>query len=152
LKGVAECAGATASELEPLLRVWHDASALGSQRFEEVQAAFAHAWDRVKYGAGDGPLARRLEEARKAPPPEALDYPEGSLRDAAALCWVLQREAGDRTFHVTTRALAEVLGYRSHNPAWQLICRLRRDGVIVLRQPARRGRAPEYSFRSADPE
>jgi hypothetical protein len=155
LKRVPEFAGAKADQLEPWVRWWFRHSDLGGKSFSEAWAAFVQGFDKVKWAAGDGPLARHLEQARIIPPPEALLYPEGKVRDTAALCWMLQREeckAGNQTFHLTTRDLADVLGYASHNPAWLIICRLLRDGIIVLRQPGRRGRAPEYSFRSADME
>ncbi len=155
LRGVPEFAGATADQLEPWVRWWVRHSDLGGKSFSEAWAAFVQGFDKVKWAAGDGPLARHLKEARAVPPPEALDYPEGQLRDTAALCWVLQRKernAGNQTFHLTTRDLADVLGYKSHNTAWLLLRRLMRDGIIVLREPGRRGHAPEYSFRSGDGE
>lgn len=132
LKAIPELADASAKDLEPYVRRWHELAKpiIRTQPLEETRIDFLRAWPRVKFPKGAEPIQAIFEAAKAVEPPAvALEYEQPELRLLVILCRELQRAAGDRPFYLSCRTAGRLLGV-DHATAWRWLFLLKADGVL----------------------
>ncbi len=132
LKAIPDLADLPPAALEPLVRRWHQdaVQAAGARPFEETLLDFFHAWERVRYPAGCGPLEDAFQRATETPlPAAARGFEQPGLQWLVALCVELQRMSGDAPFFLGCR---EAGGLLNVDPAvaWRWLDLLVRLGVL----------------------
>jgi hypothetical protein len=113
LKALPPLADADPRSLRPIVQEWHRLAlpVIRTKAFEETWLDFQVGWGKVMFPAGAGPLdlvwARALAEA---PPPAAAAYGQDGVRRLVALCYQLQRHAGEGTWFLACRTAESLLG------------------------------------------
>lgn len=152
LKARPEAAHATAKHFEPLLREWHKRALpiIGTKSFDDTRLDFARAWDVVKFPMGRGPVEGIMERAKTMTVPEAGRYESFGIRQLATLCALLQNNAGDGVFFLSSRKAANVLGESDHTTTWRWLDLLRRDGLLVLHERGKHTRASRWRWMGSE--
>jgi hypothetical protein len=134
LKAIAALADAQPSDLMSMVRRWHKLASpiIGTKPWDDTWFDFLYAWPRVKYPAGQEPVARAFERAAAAEPPAVagqFERPEVKLLTAA--CRELQRTAVDAPFFLDARTAAKFLKI-DHSTAWRWLRGLCDSGILQL--------------------
>jgi len=149
LKGIDTLAVATLAELKPIVVEWHKQAVghIQTKPFEESWIDFADAWCRVRYAKGEEPMTMIFEQAIRDIPKVAEQYEQVKVRQLAALCKALQREAGDKPFFLASREAGRLLGVQPMQ-AWRWLKLLSMDGIVELVRSGsqREHRASEYRY------
>jgi hypothetical protein len=116
-----------------VVREWHGiAGAIIEKSFDEAWAIFCHAWQRVEYPAGTGPL-ERIDMETIYMPPEAGQYTDPAVKKLVALCYALEAKRiqdGQDYFYLACRAAADKIGVKK-TQANNYLLMLVADGVLV---------------------
>jgi hypothetical protein len=154
LKAVSGLADAKATDLEPYVRLWHQAALpiIYTKPWEETWFDFLDAWPRVRYPAGQEPLALAWAAAQAAPVPAvALRYESPRLRLLVALCRELQRTVGDNAFFLSCRKADELIGLGDYSGAAKWLRGLCNAGVLELVKQGDRATGHASSYRYLHP-
>lgn len=133
LKAIPVLADATARDLRPAVRRWHELAlpVIGTKPFEETWIDFLRAWPKVKFPKGAEPIARLFAAASQMPlPAGALEYEQPAVRLLVALCREIQRSAGEQPFYLSCRTAGRMLKV-DHSTAARWLFLLVQDGVLV---------------------
>jgi hypothetical protein len=138
--------GASVTELEPLVRRWHEQSlsVIKTKDWKTTWQDFQHAYQSVRY-----PILRIRWNAivSSAPTFGTLGYKKAAGR-LVQLCAAIQAQHGpDNSWPLACRKAASVVGV-SHMQVARILKRLEKDHVIELAKPANRllKLAAEYRF------
>lgn len=134
LKAIAALASAQAGDLLPFVRRWHELASplVTTKPWDDTWFDFLHAWRRVKYPAGQEPVALAFERAAAADPPEAArQFERPEIRLLVALCRELQRAAGDAPFFLDARTAGKLF-QSDHTTAWRWLRGLCDCGILGL--------------------
>lgn len=127
---------------------WRQAGpAIETKDFDTTWADFIHAWGRVKFAKGQGPMDQAISAAKAIPIPDwaSSRYDSEPTRLLVCLCAELQRNSGADPFFLSCRAAGDTLGI-DHAPAARLLKMLVADGVLVVAQLGTKTRAARYRF------
>lgn len=146
LKAIPCLFDASAKDLRELVRLWHQAALpyIGTKAFDDTYADFVYGWQRVKFPAGQEPMATIIKRANEALLPNwatAYDRPETQL--LVKLCRELQLNSGDNPFYLSCRTAGRVLKI-DHVTAWRLLGILLADEVIRLVKAGTKTKAARY--------
>jgi hypothetical protein len=133
LKSLPQFAEADPGDLEPLLRLWHELALpiIMTKPFMETEIDFRHAWEKVKFPTGSGPLDAAWGQAlNMAEPAEAGRYDDERARRLLTFCGLLQARAGSRPFYLACRSAGRLCGV-VHTTAWRWLQLFERHGVLV---------------------
>jgi hypothetical protein len=149
LKGHPELADAKPGTLKTLVRDWFRAAqehTSGEHTFEDCWAEFAHAWPKIRFPAGTGPIAEAWSRALSATPPQCAEGFSETVCRLVCFCRELQRQAGDKPFYLGCRAAALWLGI-DHNTANKYLSLLDFEGVLERVFTGQRGKASEFIYK-----
>ncbi len=148
LKAIPSLANADVRALKPYVQEWHSRALpfIATKSFEETWLDFVEGWRKVKYAAGEEPVAMVYQASlEKALPAAADQYETIELRRLVALCRELQRAAGSNPFYLAGRTAAELLGV-PHTQAARWLRLLILDDVLELIAAGTRHKAAEYRY------
>ncbi len=154
LRAIPGLADAKATDLERYVRLWHQAAlpTIGTKPWEDSWFDFLDGWGRVRYPAGQEPLALAWAAAQAAPVPTvALRYDDPRLRLLVALCRELQRTVGDNAFFLSCRKADELIGLADFSRAAKWLRGLCHDGVLALVKAGDRATGYASSYRYLHP-
>jgi len=143
LKSMPHAAAAELAQLKPLVRQWHQRALpnIGTKCFDDSWFDFTHAWKRVKFPAGQEPLAAIVEKARNAEPPDAAEeYESTEVRLLISICRELQNAVGSGPFFLSCRKAGELLNI-PHVRAARYLDGLCTDGVLKVVEKGGQGKS-----------
>lgn len=148
LKSRPEYADAAPSQLEELLRAWHQVALpnLGTKDFDETRIDFLKGWDKIKFPHGTGPFAEALKRLEATALPNCADrYDDLKKRRLVGLCRELQRDNPTGPFFLSCWTAGTCLGI-DHTTANRWLFLLREDGILTLVEPGNTKRAARYRY------
>lgn len=149
LKAIPELANISVKELKPVIQEWHRRSLpfIRTKPFTETWFAFARAWPKVKFAAGDDPINQAYAKALVSETPPGCDYDVEGVVNLLKLCRELQSTAAEKPFFLDCRNAGRLLGV-NHTTAWRWLRGLTADGVIELVSQGSQAshKANEYRF------
>jgi hypothetical protein len=151
LKAVPALRGLDAKALRPVVAEWHRRALpfVRTKSFVDSWAEFVDAWARVRFAAGQDPLAEALGRAAAGPTPPcaAALYGGGKIVLLAGWCRELQLLAGAGWFHLDVRTAGRLLGV-DHVTAWRWLKALCADGILEggAKGSKADGKANEYRY------
>lgn len=148
LKAIPALADTPVADLRDFVRQWHALALpiVGTKAFDETWADFVAAWPRVRFPRGQERMALIVQRADSLPQPnvaERYDAPE--TRRLIAICRELQCTSGDGPFFMSCRVAAGLLGL-DQATAWRRLGMLVVDGVLVVVQKGKPGRATRFRY------
>lgn len=150
VKAIPELSDAKAVDLEGVVRAWHKVAIpnISTKPFEETWIDFLKAFPRVRFPAGEEPMQKILEAAkRRSPPSAAAKYEQPRLKLLVSICAELQRAAGDGEFFLACRTAAKLIGV-DHMTANRWLFLMTSEKVLTETQKGtlRPQRASRYRF------
>lgn len=138
----------SAQGAEAIVERWHSAALnyIATKEFTETWLDFATAWTRIKYPAGQEPVAVSFRNALARPLPAAAEqYDELQVRLLVALCRELQHGAGHEPFFLDCRTAGRLLDVPYRTAArWLQLLAL--DDVLDVVRVGTRGKSSEYRY------
>jgi len=152
LKGIPSLQNADAKTVRPYVEQWHQLAlpVIGTKPFIETWADFVVAWKRVRIPAGQGVIETAFQRAKASTPPAMIVnlYGGGEIVLLAALCWELQRIAGDKEFYLDCRTAGRLIGV-GHVTAWRYLEVLKTDGILTAGVKGSKATRKASTFRFA---
>ena len=148
LKSRPEYADAAPTQLEEILRAWHQAALpnLGTKDFDETRIDFLKGWDKIKYPHGTGPFSEAMKRLNAAALPRCADrYEDVKKRRLVGLCRELQRHNPAGPFFLGCRTAGTCLEI-DHTTANRWLFLLCADGILTIVDPGDKKRAARYRY------
>ncbi|MCC6230535.1 MAG: bifunctional DNA primase/polymerase [Phycisphaerales bacterium] len=140
LKGIPALTEQPAKALKPYVRRWFDAAVpyITTRDFDVTWGEFATAWQRVRWGIGDGPLMKAASQAAILGPPACASDYGPALARLAAILRELQRAAGESLIFLSGDKAGELVGV-DRGTGTRYLQALVADGVLEVAQRPPRG-------------
>jgi hypothetical protein len=148
LKAISSLANSDVRDLKPYVKEWHSRALpfIATKPFEETWLDFAEGWKRVRFAAGEEPIAQLFQASlEKELPLVAKQYETLELRHLVGLCRELHYHFGKKPFYLDGRKAGNLLGV-SHSQAARWFRVLILDDVLELVTPGYRSKAAEYRY------
>jgi hypothetical protein len=101
--------------------------------FDEYRFEFERTFEKTRTPLGANPLFQAIEQADSRPlPPEAARYGSPKIKRLVAVCFQLQRLAGNAPFFIGARGAAIVLGTKKPETGLTTLDGLVRDGILTV--------------------
>jgi len=153
LKGVAQD-GTSAADMEPYFRLWIKTyrQDLPDDDFT-LWLQFTELWDggKIKFPKRDtfNTALARASDPQGELRPELGNMPD-EIKRLGAVCYELQKLAGDRPFFISGGQAGQIMG-KSEDTGRLALKYLARKKIIELKQRGHSGRATEYQYIAANP-
>jgi hypothetical protein len=139
------------ARLRPFVAEWHRRALpnIITKDFGTTWGDFVNGWKKAHTPEGEDVLAKALERAEAADPPEwSKDY-SPAHRLLAALCRELQRVHGEQPFFLTNALAGELVGVDKGTANRWFHAMLADGALVVVEQPSN-GRATRYRYVAPD--